>query len=55
MNSNETGNQTKETKETITEEETVKLSSSETSPKKDECLELKNIKYKTKNLNFIKI
>ena len=43
MNSNETGNQTKETKETITEEETVKLSSSETSPKKDECLELKNI------------
>ena len=51
MNLNETGKQTKETEETITEEETVKLSSLETSPKKDECLELKNIKYKTMLMN----
>ena len=51
MNLNETGKQTKETEETITEKETVKLSSLETSPKKDECLELKNIKYKTMLMN----
>lgn len=51
MNSNETGEESKDKGQTTLVSETVKTSAPESSSKKDECLELKNIKYKTMLMN----